>query len=416
MKIIKNLILFFLIGSLSLLSSCVKDSFAVDDETTEETGEGQVSLATLKLNVDEKVTTRGDVNTDNYIIRIFSAKNNLQVKEYPKLSEMPEILTLEVGDYRVEALSHEVAPAEWEKPYYKGSQTFTIKKDEVVTVNDIPCSLQNIMVKVSLNDDLKTLVDGAQSVTVTIGSGSLTYSAKDIEDGRAGYFEAAEVGNILVATFQGKVDGELVKMIKSEPNVKGGEGKNIIFKVEIPSVGDASLKLKLDAVCIDIPYPTLVEPGDEVILPEDPSVNPGPANAPTITGEGFNIIDEIEVEKDETKTIIVNIAADNGIQNLKVKIDSETLTPEILNAVGLSSEFDLANPGSADLEAGLKGLGFPVNKEVIGAKYVVFDITKFTPLLGMYGLASHNFIITVIDQAGNTKTATLALKSVAKKR
>lgn len=36
-------------------------------------------------------------------------------------------------------------------------------------------------------------------------------------------------------------------------------------------------------------------------------------------------MDEIEVEKDETKTIIVNITADNGIQNLKVKIDSETL-------------------------------------------------------------------------------------------
>lgn len=415
MKIIKNLILFFLIGSLSLLSSCVKDSFAVDDETTEEIGEGQVSLAMLKLDVDEKVTTRGDVNTDNYIIRIFSAKNNLQVKEYPKLSEMPEILTLEVGDYRVEALSHEVAPAEWEKPYYKGSQTFTIKKDEVVTINDIPCSLQNIMVKVSLNDDLKTLVDGAQSVTVTIGSGSLIYSAKDIEDGRAGYFEAAEVGNILVATFQGKVDGEPTTMIKSEPNVKGGEGKNVIFKVEIPSVGDASMKLKLDAVCKDIDFTTLVKPGDEVILPEDPSVNPGPANAPTITGEGFNIVDEIEVEKDETKTIIVNIAADNGIQNLKVKIDSETLTPEILNAVGLSSEFDLANPGSADLETALKGLGFPVGSEVIGVKTLVFDITNFTPLLGLYGLASHNFIITVIDQAGNTKTATLALKSVAKR-
>ena len=100
---------------------------------------------------------------------------------------------------------------------------------------------------------------------------------------------------------------------------------------------------------------------------------------------------------------------------VKVKIDSETLTPEILKSVGLSSEFDLAHPADADLEKALKSLGFPVGSEVIGVKYLVFDITQFTPLLGLYGLASHNFIITVVDQANNTRTATLALKSIAKK-
>ena len=100
---------------------------------------------------------------------------------------------------------------------------------------------------------------------------------------------------------------------------------------------------------------------------------------------------------------------------VKVKIDSETLTPEILKSVGLSSEFDLAHPANADLEKALKSLGFPVGSEVIGVKYLVFDITQFTPLLGLYGLASHNFIITVVDQANNTRTATLALKSIAKK-
>ena len=68
-------------------------------------------------------------------------------------------------------------------------------------------------------------------------------------------------------------------------------------------------------------------------MPEDPSVNPG-TSAPTIVGQGFNIMDEIEVEKDETKTIIVNITADNGIQNLKVKIDSGTQPGKVLRLRG----------------------------------------------------------------------------------
>ena len=85
------------------------------------------------------------------------------------------------------------------------------------------------------------------------------------------------------------------------------------------------LSVKLDAVCKKVDLLAWANPGAEDILPEDPSVNPG-TSAPTIVGQGFNIM-MIEVEKDETKTIIVNITADNGIQNLKVKIDSETLTP-----------------------------------------------------------------------------------------
>lgn len=142
-------------------------------------------------------------------------------------------------------------------------------------------------------------------------------------------------------------------------------------------MGDMGLSVKLDAVCKKVDLLAWANPGAEDILPEDPSVNPG-TSAPTIVGQGFNIMDEIEVEKDETKTIIVNITADNGIQNLKVKIDSETLTPEILKSVGLSSEFDLAHPANADLEKALKSLGFPVGSEVIGVKYLVFDITQFT--------------------------------------
>lgn len=108
--------------------------------------------------------------------------------------------------YKIEALSHDVKPAEWEKPFYKGTQTFTIKKDEVTSIDVIKCFLQNIMVTVDLNDDLKQKVGGDQSITIKVGTGELTFNNNDIGSGRAGFFEAAEVSNIIIVHFQGTVE------------------------------------------------------------------------------------------------------------------------------------------------------------------------------------------------------------------
>lgn len=106
----------------------------------------------------------------------------------------------------------------------------------------------------------------------------------------------------------------------------------------------------------------------------------------------------------------VTLSAANGIAHVYVTIDSETLTEDILTGVNLAASFDLAEPG--ELEAGLKGLGFPTGDAVVGQTTILFDVTGFTPLLGLYGAASHNFIIRLIDQQGLEVTQTLKIKSV----
>ncbi|MCD8182221.1 MAG: hypothetical protein LUE99_03085 [Bacteroides sp.] len=103
----------------------------------------------------------------------------------------------------------------------------------------------------------------------------------------------------------------------------------------------------------------------------------------------------------------MDIVASNRIANLKVTIDSETLTENILNEVGLLKNFDLAYPGS--LKEGLEGLAFPTGSQVIGEKSLVFDIAQFTPLLNIYGAGTHKFIIEVIDQNGKSTIETLTL-------
>lgn len=415
MKTIKYFCGLFLFGTM-LFSSCMNDDpdFGQDDDGEEVVeGEGQISFAAIKVEVNVSVVTKGEttLNTDDYIVRIYSYKDNKLVQEYPKLSAMPEIITLEVGDYRIEALSHDIQTIpEWDKPYYKGMQTFTIKKDEVTTIEAIKCTFQNVKVTVAYSEELKPLLKGDHSVTVSIGEGNLVFNGHET---KAGYFAAEGINNVLIAKFQGTVDGEWVTMTKSFSSVKSGEYYNVIFDLEVPSIGDASLRFKLNALCENIKVPIAVKPGDEEILPEDRPDNPNQGSYPIISGEGFNITDGVELVNGETKSVIVNIKAEEGIQNLKVVIDSNTLTPSELQEVGLASQFDLAYPGN--LKDALEKLGFPTGDSVIGKKAFVFDLTQFTSLLGLLGSGTHNFNITVVDMLGNMKSATLTMITIVDK-
>ena len=158
----------------------------------------------------------------------------------------------------------------------------------------------------------------------------------------------------------------------------------------------------------DFPTEGGEEPGEEG--------GEGELNAPVIIGASFNgdpfdiQNDVLEVLKGTQVELQVLLSASNGMAHVYVTIDSETLTPEILEDVHLASSFDLAEPGT--LEEGLNGLGFPTGNAVVGQTEIPFDITQFTPLLGLYGAANHNFIIRLVDQKGLEVTETLKIKSV----
>ena len=96
----------------------------------------------------------------------------------------------------------------------------------------------------------------------------------------------------------------------------------------------------------------------------------------------------------------------NNMDNVKVKIVSDTRTTEMIEEVGLSAEFALAEPGV--YEVGLNELGFPTGNAVIGATELPFDISLFTEILTAF-IGAHNFIITVIDKEGASVTKTLTL-------
>lgn len=409
----KKITYILLIALVAITSFTACDREKMDNDLKEQ-GEGSVNLVSLKgLSVDVSSTTitRGskEINTDNYLIRIYNADNEL-VQEW-KLSELPEIFTLKVGTYTIQALSHEVQPAEFEQPYYFAKETFTIEANKVKDLEPLVCRLQNIQVSVTYDDKLQALMGDDVVTTVSVGKVSLPFKKGET---RSGYFQSNQDNtNVMTATMTGQIDGSPESVPYPIQNVKAGQHRIIKFFLKYVNDdgylegGFTSLKLAIVAECTIIERGVIVGQEEEVIPDPNPS---GPEGmSPTIEGDGFNLDESLMIKGNEGITVVINIAAENGISNLRVKIDSEILTPDVLQEVGLASEFDLAYPG--DLEKGLKGLGFPTGENVIGATELKFDVSQFTGLLGNFDDGTHKFIITVIDKYGRYEEKTLTLIS-----
>ncbi|MGL4993865.1 MAG: DUF4493 domain-containing protein [Bacteroidales bacterium] len=405
--------------TMTTFTSCERESFSYEQEQPgdDTRAEGQISLSGLKLDVqlgNTRLNTKSTVDLSQYIIRVFDKDNaNKLVKEW-SYAELPELFSLKVGNYSIAAYSHDQLPAEFERPFYYGVKEFEVKADELTSIITIKCVLRSIMVSVIYDDELMELLEQDVNSTVKIGEGELIFHK---DDNRAGHFLALnENQNVLNTLLKGTIDGEMIEYAMPIPNVKAGEHRIIRYSIKDfgtaqPEEGNGSFSITIDMSTTVVDQDGVIKPGEELIPDDKPNPDPDPTpneNIPTVVGQGFDITQPILVPQGGLE-VIVNIAAPKGISNLLVEIDSNTLTEDILLAVGLAKSFDLANPG--ELQEGLSSLGFPTGDQVVGQKELLFDITQFTPLLGIYGAGTHNFKITVIDQEStpNRKDQTLTL-------
>lgn len=430
------LICLTLMAVLFTFSACHSEK--METGTTDVTG--QLSLASMKMEVDLKVDTvypqsRAGVDVSNFLLTIKNSQGE-RVEQYT-YSEMPEIISLPVGTYTVVASSAEAATNGFDVPFYTGStEQFTIKENELTEVSALTCRLANVMISVEYDEELRKLMGEDVVTTVKIGDNSLDIPSSET---RKAYLIAPASAGSMDITLKGTIDGESVTEVKRVENVQAGQ-YNIIKYVLSPvddgnnSVGgNLNIAINIDSSMTSSDETVGVNPGEEPGIddfPTDGGEEPGDGdgdggdesgsdqNMPTIVGTNFNgnpfdiSKDVLTVTKGQSVPLSVTLLAPNKMAHVYVTIDSETLTEDVLVGVNLAKNFDLAEPG--DLEAGLKGLGFPTGTDVIGKEEIPFDITQFTSLLGIYGAANHNFIIRVVDQQGLEVTETLKIKSVVK--
>lgn len=426
------LICLTLMAVLFTFSACHSEK--METGTTDVTG--QLSLASMKMEVDLKVDTvypqsRAGVDVSNFLLTIKNSQGE-QVEQYT-YSEMPEIISLPVGTYTVVASSAEAATNGFDVPFYTGStEQFTIKENELTEVFALTCRLANVMISVEYDEELRKLMGEDVVTNVKIGDNSLDIPSSET---RKAYLIAPASAGSMDITLKGTIDGESVTEVKRVDNVQAGQYN--IIKYVLNSVddgtnsnvgGNLNIAINIDSSMTSSDETVGVNPGEEPGIddfPTDGGEEPGDGDGDSDgDGEGgitsdINItgkkLGDSSFDIDQTQTItgattlIVGIEAPAGIQNLKVKITSAG--NDDFNGIGEGlGEFDLAHSDSMNenAQAMIPVLGLPIDDAVLNQPNLDFNISKFTSMLAGFE-GTHTFKITVTDNQGKTESKSLVI-------
>ena len=391
---------------------------------------GEVNLKSIGLEVSdaEKVvnSSRASVDVSGYLVKI-TGSDGSSVQQWT-YSDMPEVFTLPVGKYSVAVESHRQAKAEWDAPYYAGSKAFEITDGNITPVGVINCRFSNIRVSIFYDEQLRKNMGADTRVVVECNDeGQLVYLP---DETRSGYFEAIEGSSTLVVTFTSTIGGKLVELRKTFTDIEAGQHHKLTFKAKdgngtIPDeLGFIEILegLYLDATIIseditaDIPMEEdIIEgetrPGTEDGGEEpDPGPDPGEDGDIELKSENLSFTSPMNVADLDGKEYVVNIRAKAGVAHLVVKIGTDNAEfSGVLAEMGIPMEFDLAYPGENE-EIFRDSLGFPTGIDVLGKgkdEPIVFDITQFVPLLGIYHPSVNTFSLSVTDANGKLETKAL---------
>ena len=430
------------VGALVLgLSSC--------DEGIEQGGKGEGNLAlsdmtvvnddAMKLIKNDQSRAVGAEDLAEYQIEILDEPDAAAPFKNFTYKNMPEIVPLPAGTYTVKVESQKLEEdAWWKKPYFMGTQEFTIEAGKISNVAEVVCHFEAIKVTVEFSDELLAMTDASTTVTVECGNHNtkLSFTKSQIESGEAGFFKAIDASTTMAVEFNGKIDGAqtvetiaLDDVAKKQHRIISFSTRQAPKKPQQEGTVNPGISLNVSMITEELNGDITIEetildssdrPGKEDPLPTDPDdptkpdepVTPPADPVATFTSATFNLdgVNAADEFGDGNKDAKIHITCPKGFAHLNVTIDSETLTADILSGVGLAGQFDLAEPGA--LEDGIAGLGLPVGAQVVGQTELDFDITQFMPLLGIYGAANHNFILDVEDKEGGK--ASLTLKIVTK--
>jgi len=399
-------------------------------------GSDKGTLSTADLAVDitnaEEVIARSRASIDlsNFIITVTDDKGHV-VNEWT-YATMPGLPVFNVGTYTLKVESGKPVKAAWDAPYFVGEKQFTIVKDEITNAGTVTCTLRNLKVSVKFAEDLVAASAGDLECEIRVNEdGVLKFNPSEK---RSGYFEIVPGNTTMVATFTGTVNGYKEEIIRLYKDLNPGQHRIITFTLKGAEINppvetgfiDPTGGLNVDFSVVDENLNANVETGEDVIggdrpghedWPDDPE-KPGPDDPQpelpvTCISFDSNTLDVSDGNVNsatnfgpDIKDAVVTIAAEHGIANLVVTINSVGLNEDELVVIGLPKTFDLAYPENDEVADALTTLGFPVKDGVIGKSSVDFDITTFVPLLLNFD-GPHEFEIKTTDLNGHNKTLIL---------
>lgn len=390
MKKYKSLV--WLLGLIVSLSSCeMRDELLGKGGAGENAGTLELDLASIYNGVTisragETVdggTTTGsfneeDVNVDNYTLVVTNTETQEEAAR-GKVSELKNengkvVLPLGEGSYAVTAYNYEGENVTVsERPYFKGEQTFSVKKG-IATNVDLTCKLACVEVSIGLTssfeeafkDDYSVIVDNRDGATQIFDKSSL---------GKKYYFQVPERQNSLNASIKAtSVEGNFIELKAtiqkpsdaegSESYLAGGDSFNIQLTEDGSTDSYISIGITVDLTFTEVGE-TIKIPVDNIIYegPDTPGEGGGEEPEASITFEGLPATYTCTHGNDTIAGLQdVHILAPNGIKHLNVTISGEIAA--MLGMVGLPETFDICNMDD-NLKEKIIGLGLVTEEEYI---------------------------------------------------
>lgn len=445
MKKYKSLI--WLLGLIISLSSCeMRDELLGKGEAGENAGTLELGLSSVyngvtvsraSTTVDGGTTTGNfdeeDINVDNYTLVVTNTETQEEVAK-GKVSELKNesgkvVLPLSEGDYSVTAYNYEGENVTVsERPYFKGEQTFSVKKG-VATSVDLPCKLACVEVSLSLTSSFEEAFKDDYAVIIDNGDGaSQTFDKTSI--GKKYYFQTPEHQSTLNASIKAtSEEGNFVELkatIQKPADAEGGvsdlEGGDS-FNIQLTEEGSTDSYISI-GITVDL---TFTEVGETIEIPVGNIIYEGP-ETPGEGGEGGDepttgtlSVTGVPATYNLTTTgtvptIKVDMASENGIKSLVVSIESDNQDfPGLLSTMDLLEPFDLCNlKDRAATKSNLLMLGL-ISEDVYSQLHAgtltsyTFEVTSLVSLLPQTGLTgSHKFTLTISD-GNETKEGTLTV-------
>lgn len=371
MKRYKGLI--WLLGLMLGFSSCeMRDEILGKNELGENAGTLELSLSSVYNGVEmsrateivDGGTTTGnfneeDVNVDGYTLVVTNTDTQEEV-EKALVSELKNeegkvVIPLAEGNYSVKAYNYEGENVTVsERPYFKGEQTFSVKKGVSTNVN-LSCKLSCVEIQLGVTSAFTESFQDDYAITVDNGDGATQVFDKE-NLGKKYYFQTPEQQNHLTVSVKAtSIEGNFIELnatVQKPEDAEGGiadlaDGDSFLINLTDEGSTDSYLSIGLT---VDL---TFTEVGETIEIPVEniiyddsdvptPGEDPEPTPEESITFEGLPATYTCTYgDSDIAGLQDVRILAPNGIKNLNVTISGEIAS--LLFVVGLPETFDICN-------------------------------------------------------------------------
>ena len=353
---------------------------------------GEIQLASLQL--DSKVTRSGltaddgdgETLVDGVAIKpeldscklIIMSKTGTYLQTWNHVSDYnPSENPVTVGTYDVTLTYGALEDEGFDKPYYYGSATTTVKQDETSEVS-VEATLHNTMVKMKYTD---AFMKYFTNYSATIHSEGGKYITFEKDETRAAYVRPGNISIDLSVTKPNGLSGTFE--VEGIDNAAARTLYNVTVDVNEGGVGDAEVLISFDdSTTVE---PISIKVSDEILA----------APAPVITPTGFTPGTALTVFEGNTlaEAPKMQVMARSGLKEVTLTTQSTSLL-----AQGFPAEIELMS-ATAEQQAKLAALGFaPAGLWKNPGEFALIDFS---------GLISH---IKAASDGNNTSTFTLQVK------